>query len=341
MQSQSPSTLQEAAELLAKRAVLMREVRQLQKRAFGFDMGQIKDQLGSLGGQAMDQIKSHPQIAGTLLGAGGGALLGGLSSLGKDPEERQTGNSMLTGALGGAGLGLGASYLAPYFAGQRGGMMPGLDPDQQSKLDKLNEQGNKLQEQHNQSAPTVAGTFAKDSPALVGAGAADVAYNVNRRAPQVRDIIAGASGKDAVGREPLRNRIRQDLPKLGPEEQQNVLRYAQGKDGTGYVDQALEWLRNREIGGHKPVEGLIGPHGDPAASIPAGFRNGRGANAAVQNELRTLAEQGRTARMEKNEIGNVMSAKGLGYRGLGYIGLPLLHHYLLRKTMHDMQGPMG
>ena len=379
-----PETLTEAIDILAKRAVFMRSVREVQKQAFGFDMSQIKDQLGQFGGQAMEQIKQHPQIAGTLLGAGGGALLGGATSLAKDPEERQTGNNMLTGALAGAGLGLGGSYMLPYLQGQKGGLMPGLDPEKQQQVDALDTKGKQITDTHDQSPPTVLGTFAKDSPYLAGAGAIDYAQHNMSRAQQPEDIIKGLAGSE-TGKAPLGDELTRGYldraiaanktgkvkpPKMkdisvaqfadntfsdmSPEQKQQLLRATRGQT---MLDKALQWTRDKVPYADK----IIGDHG-PAnlpesithAQIPGsrGFPEGGGARLNPRsgllereilgrNDFRTALDRGHSARMAEQGLGSAMHPKALGARGLGYIGLPLLHHYLLRKAMHEMESPMG
>jgi len=73
---------------------------------------------------AIEQLKefatNHTPIAGALLGAGGGALLGGLTGLAGDEEERNMPKSMLTGALSGGLLGGGAGLAYKAYQGLPG-----------------------------------------------------------------------------------------------------------------------------------------------------------------------------------------------------------------------------
>jgi hypothetical protein len=62
-------------------------------------------------------LKQNPEAAGALLGVGGGALYGGLSSLFQDEEERAPLQSALTGALGGGLLGLGGGLAYRHLPG--------------------------------------------------------------------------------------------------------------------------------------------------------------------------------------------------------------------------------
>ena len=78
--SREPATIKEAAAKLADTVVAAQTAKQA----------------------SMDNIfawlKQNPEAAGALLGVGGGALYGGLSSLFQDEEERAPLQSALTGA---------------------------------------------------------------------------------------------------------------------------------------------------------------------------------------------------------------------------------------------------
>lgn len=89
-----------AAAALAKRAMTGRQLR-MEKAAAG------SDPLGV----AFDWIQKNPGKAYPLLGAAGGAAMGGLLDLRRKKEERTPWASMTTGALAGGGLGLGAALL--------------------------------------------------------------------------------------------------------------------------------------------------------------------------------------------------------------------------------------
>lgn len=123
-------TLDEACEKLAEVAVANRE-----KSAF--DWGGLGESLRAHAAHLGDSLQTHasdlyqhaqphlaaikgfasehPVGAGALAGAGLGAAYGGLTSLGRDPEERQTGHNMFTGALAGAGVGIGAGLLHQHL----------------------------------------------------------------------------------------------------------------------------------------------------------------------------------------------------------------------------------
>lgn len=150
-------TMDEVLDLLAKHAVVCREIRGLRKQAAGgmpalqelWQKLQTKGQ--ELGNWTTDKSKGlaqwrqglraapapdpalpflpppipssgmwdrmktwaqdYPVAAGSLIGTGGGAVLGGLSSLFEEPEERHTARSAIGGALGGGAAGLGAGLL--------------------------------------------------------------------------------------------------------------------------------------------------------------------------------------------------------------------------------------
>lgn len=63
-------------------------------------------------------VSQHKPLAYGAIGAAGGGLLGGLSSLHQDPEERQPWRSALSGAIAGGALGLGGGMLHNSFAAQ-------------------------------------------------------------------------------------------------------------------------------------------------------------------------------------------------------------------------------
>lgn len=94
------STVKEAAEKLALR------------RMAGIELRRLKEAGKTKSAGILDTIKENPILASTLIGGAGGAAFGGLSSLGRRKEERQTGHNMLTGALAGGALGLGGSLAA-------------------------------------------------------------------------------------------------------------------------------------------------------------------------------------------------------------------------------------
>ncbi len=106
---------EEAATHLAKTAMAAWDEAALVKQA---DVGQI-----------MELLKKRPLLAGSLIGAGGGALYGAATSLGKEDEERNTLQSMLTGAMGGGLLGLGGGALYEYGRPLVNRYLRGLPPE--------------------------------------------------------------------------------------------------------------------------------------------------------------------------------------------------------------------
>ena len=92
---------EDAAALLAKRAVAGQQMR-MEKMAQGSDPV----------GAALEWIKQKPMVSYPLIGAMGGAALGGLMNFGKRKEDRTWLPSMATGAIAGGGLGLGAGLLS-------------------------------------------------------------------------------------------------------------------------------------------------------------------------------------------------------------------------------------
>lgn len=102
------------AELLAKRSVAMGMLRSAEKQA---DLSGILDQAKNYGNKAKDWLLA-PGHETALYGLGGvaaGGLVGGLASLGRDPEDRNTSGSMLTGALAGGAMGVGGGLVAPHI----------------------------------------------------------------------------------------------------------------------------------------------------------------------------------------------------------------------------------
>jgi hypothetical protein len=105
VQSWDNSTVEKLSEKLAEQYLAGREIRQHVKQAGVTDWYN----------RAAAGWKSlKPWQQGLLAGTGGGAILGGLSSLGRDEEERQPWQSALTGGVAGGllGAGLGGAYQA-------------------------------------------------------------------------------------------------------------------------------------------------------------------------------------------------------------------------------------
>ena len=91
-------SLADAAEMLAKRATVTRKLTTMKKESIDFS---------SIG----DTISGNPMLQKALIGAGVGAGIGGVSSMFSPKEKRKPFSSILTGALAGGGLGVGAHYL--------------------------------------------------------------------------------------------------------------------------------------------------------------------------------------------------------------------------------------
>jgi hypothetical protein len=97
-------SLADAADMLAKRATVTRRLVKMRKEAID---------LSSVGGFLSD----NPALRTALIGTGIGAGIGGLTSMVSPKEDRKPFRSMLTGALAGGGLGLGAHYLGKAIPG--------------------------------------------------------------------------------------------------------------------------------------------------------------------------------------------------------------------------------
>lgn len=95
----NPTTISEAVDLLVKTA------------SDGFSKREKRSDVDDV----IQAIRSNPMLAGSLLGAGGGAALGGLSSLARDEEDRAPWQSALTGGAAGGLLGLGAGAGYKYM----------------------------------------------------------------------------------------------------------------------------------------------------------------------------------------------------------------------------------
>lgn len=99
MAAPSFNNIDDAASRLADTVVVRQDRLAHVKQASPVD--EIIDWLKTRGGEAVDLAKAHPIPAGSLLGAGAGGLYGAATSLGRDDEDHNTFQSMLTGALGG------------------------------------------------------------------------------------------------------------------------------------------------------------------------------------------------------------------------------------------------
>lgn len=115
------STVKEAAERLALRRQLGAEIRRLKEAGNTKEAERLETlqknpvmltAVTEKKADILEMIKNNPVLASTLIGGAGGAAFGGLTSLNRPKEERQTGHNMLTGALAGGALGLGGSLAA-------------------------------------------------------------------------------------------------------------------------------------------------------------------------------------------------------------------------------------
>ena len=91
-------SLEDAADMLAKRATVTRKLTTMKKESID---------LSSIG----DTLSGNPMLQKALIGAGVGAGIGGVTSMFAPKEKRKSFRSVLTGALAGGGLGVGAHYL--------------------------------------------------------------------------------------------------------------------------------------------------------------------------------------------------------------------------------------
>ena len=101
-------SLADAADMLAKRATVTRKLTTMKKESID---------LSSIG----DTLSGNPMLQKALIGAGVGAGIGGVSSMFSPKEKRKPFSSILTGALAGGGLGVGAHYLGKALPSGGGG----------------------------------------------------------------------------------------------------------------------------------------------------------------------------------------------------------------------------
>lgn len=134
-------TVEKTAEILAQELISCRELTRI-KQAGGFGdqmrewgesaVTQAKDVGGKLkdwGGQAVDylgQPQNHTLRAG-LTGAGIGGLLGAISTLDRDKDDRNTAGSALTGAIAGGAIGAGGHALLNYTGSEPGKTNPKIE----------------------------------------------------------------------------------------------------------------------------------------------------------------------------------------------------------------------
>lgn len=117
VQSWLDGSMDGAIEMLAKRSVVARRIRGAREKT-AIDWEALSKRLGGYGTKALDWVNApgEQHLRYPLVGAGVGGLLGGLSSLGRPKEERQTLRSALMGGMAGAGVGLGGGLLAKNWS---------------------------------------------------------------------------------------------------------------------------------------------------------------------------------------------------------------------------------
>lgn len=120
-------TLKEAADVLSKRSVDIRELGAPRLSRTYFEKTAV---LGNIGDQASSFWKGlDPSAQKALIGAGLGTAIGGISSQFEDKEDRSTLGSMFRGGLAGAALGGGYGVLQKYWNRQGGPLTPSTEGD--------------------------------------------------------------------------------------------------------------------------------------------------------------------------------------------------------------------
>ena len=252
------NTLQEAAAALAKTATEARLRRDLEKRALITMPQFLQNAAGAVKGlgtmssigeginKATDWVKANPEIGGTLLGAGGGALVGGLSSLSRRPEERDTAGSALTGALAGAGLGLGAGYAIPRLTGGQG-LFTSNSPEHKQKLDSINRILKGEADARAKNAPGIGSAFVDAAPVTGSIGAAAGGeYLHNRLGRTDEHIRKGLENTDAV--EVGTKKMRIDPHGLGEQTRADTV-FAEPQFRDVGRDETLHFVNRAQPGG--------------------------------------------------------------------------------------------
>jgi hypothetical protein len=320
--------------MLAKQAVLGRELRTLREK-YALSMSDITE-----------YAKANPALTGAAIGAGGGALFGGLSNLAKDPEDRQTGRGLLTGALAGGALGLGVGHLAPkVLGGQFSGQQPLEDPIQK-KLDELNQQSEQINKEWASQAPTMSGSVARTgllTAPTIGATLAErrlkpedltrviqegknVPPSLN---PQMWDQMKDLDRRGVINkaRYPTAGMTPGDMPawRRGTRSVSEFLR-----DRLGLPSQITDPINRGHLADLPPVY----PADQTAKAAP------KGKPPPSSEELINLAKRGREGRL-KLEPGTgpfKPTVRGIG-KGLGFAGGAALLDYLIRSGAHQFQQP--
>ena len=225
----SSTDIEKTAQMLSCELAAGRELRRFAKEANWVET--LKSRWSGL----------SPTAKGLLAGTAGGAVLGGLSSLGREKEERQPLQSALTGGLAGGLLGGGLGFAAQY-----GGLLPGkskplflrqggasakaldpkviarmtpeelaaIDPKQlaSSSLEALNavkaRQQQWIQQAHDQAASPLARVSGALGVTAAGAGLAEKA----RKGYRTRTSLFGGPSDLVRGWEALDAKARANMP---------------------------------------------------------------------------------------------------------------------------------
>lgn len=323
-------------------------------------LGQIGSQISQGAQQAGNYISGMPAWGkGLALGAGLGALGGGLSSLARPKEERNTLQSALTGALGGgllgggAGLVLGGSGLGNRTGGGAGGgdrtdinnldpeTIKNMSPDELAKIrmntptqaqpgidtDLSPEEFAALSQEQKQLARLNA--LERRQNELVGEAKSEA--TPLGMAPGVAAMPLGAAGAYGVGRLAENYQSRPRISDLIPGAEDLAGRGEKGSPNKQIFDtydsdsmrRAGERVLRRNSTGRQrnPFSRLeLAPNPQPTVGPPD-------PNAGLNDVARRSLQRGRDIRMQQRTPG--FKGKATRY-GIG-MGLPLLINYLLNQ----------
>jgi hypothetical protein len=246
--------IKEAADMLAKRAAVARLLRKAEKKADYNDS--LKNGLSVL----QRQISLHPAIASTLGGAALGAGVGGLSSMATDDDRRNTGGSMLTGALAGGALGGGAymgSRMLPQiqqklqtnpnvFSFNHGGEQRKLDPKAVANSPELVKEVEQLKQR---SLPTrlVGGSYdfvkdyAKNNPIIATILGLDVGSNVLGTTANAVNPTPSMRNMD------LREGLLRHLPQAGKDKPSPIGETKSLDDVLGWISSQGDSVKNKVL----------------------------------------------------------------------------------------------
>jgi hypothetical protein len=325
-ESCSNLSLEEAASLLAKEAVARKHAPHAKQANVGetlsnawknFDPQKLKGQLAS-GWKALSPVQQA-----ALAGAGGGAVLGGVSSLARDKDERQPVQSAMTGALAGGLLGGGAGLAANAFRRSR----PKID---QKAVDAISKIQQMTPEQLNAIKPSDVAGYGESvlnaiehrKNTLVNSARGEVGNNYVPGALGSGAVAAGVLGYETKGRkmlEPYLDRRHQD---------RDIYRGytdmpAKDRNAHGSIKQLQEALRKRQpqgATGRPPVVGVTAGSTPNQSTIP-------------QDRIdfaRKLRDAGAAQRKYQKSPGRVAAGRGL--RGGAAVGLPMLINWLANNA---------